>query len=259
MAEQQITHDQASLFLLTSHCCHSISIIQLNDITERQSVSSPSPKRALSIQFAGVAKALAHAHRLELLEQLAQGERSVELLAERTGLSVANASQHLQHMRRAGLVRARRDGKFVRYALADDAVLDLMAALRRIAERNVAEVDRVVRSYFDDRDSMQALSRDELLRQSRSGAVTVLDVRPPDEFALGHLPGSVNIPLRELESRLAELDPALEIVAYCRGAYCVLSYEAVATLRARGFSARRLEDGLPEWRAAGLPVMTGNV
>ena len=220
-------------------------------------MSTSNPKLALFTQFAAVAKSLAHAHRLELLEQLAQGERSVEVLAQRTGLSVANASQHLQQLRRAGIVAARRQGKFVFYTLADDAVLDLLSALRRIAERNIAEVERVIRRYFSERDSMQPVSREELLEKSRAGVVTVLDVRPPDEFALGHLPGAVNIPLRELEARLAELDPALEIVAYCRGAYCVLSFEAVAALRARGFTVRRLEDGFPEWRAAGLPVAAG--
>src|SRR5262249_36833399 len=220
-------------------------------------MSSRSPKLALFAEFAAVAKSLAHAHRLELLEQLAQGERSVEVLAERTGLSVANASQHLQQMRRVGIAAARREGKFVFYKLADEAVLNLLAGLRRIAERNVAEVDRVIRSYFNDRDSLEPVSREELLAKSRAGAVTVLDVRPSDEFALGHLPGAVNLPLRELEVRLAEIDPAQEIVAYCRGPYCVLSYEVVAALRARGFKARRLEDGLPEWRAAGLPVVCG--
>ena len=153
-------------------------------------------------QFAAVAKALAHAHRLEILEQLAQGERSVEVVAQRTGLSVANTSQHLQHMRRAGIVAARREGKFILYTLADEAVLALMATLRRIAERNVAEVERVIRSYFNDRDSMEPVSREQLLANSRAGVVTVLDVRPADEFALGHLPRAVNIPLRELEARL---------------------------------------------------------
>jgi len=216
-----------------------------------------SPKLALFAQFAAMAKSLAHASRLELLEQLAQGERSVEVLASRTGLSVANASQHLQQMRRAGIVVSRRDGKFVLYTLADEAVLGLLTALRRLAERNVAEVDRVVRSYFNDRDSLEPISRKELLKKSRAGAVTVLDVRPPDEFAMGHLRGAVNIPLRELKTRLAEIDSSQEIVAYCRSHYCVLSYEAVAALRARGFKARRLEDGFPEWRAAKLPVATG--
>jgi rhodanese-related sulfurtransferase/DNA-binding transcriptional ArsR family regulator len=221
-------------------------------------MSRSSPKSTLVAQFAAVAKSLAHPHRLEILEQLAQGERSVEVAAARTGLSVANTSQHLQQMRRAGIVAARREGKFILYTLADDAVLELVSALRRVAERNVAEVEQVIRSYFNDRDSMEPVSREELLEKSRAGVVTVLDVRPADEFALGHLPGAVNIPLRELEARLAQLDRGQEVVAYCRGPYCVLSYEAVAALRARGFKVRRLEDGLPEWRAAGLPVVTGS-
>src|SRR5215468_3735324 len=217
-------------------------------------MSRHNPKSALFAQFAAVAKTLGHAHRLELLEQLAQGERSVEVLAQRTGLSIANASQHLQHMRRAGIVANRRDGKFVYYRLADDAVLELLAALRRIAERNVAEVERLIRSYFNDRDSLQPVSRAELLKLSRAGAVTVLDVRPEDEFALGHLPGALNIPLAELERRLGELPKSREVIAYCRGPYCVLSFEAVAALRAWGYRVRRLEDGYPEWKAAGLPV-----
>ena len=220
-------------------------------------MSSQSPKHVLFGQFAAVAKAAAHPYRLELLEQLAQGERSVEVLADRLKLSVANASQHLQHMRRGGLVAARRDGKFVFYRLADDAVLDLVAALRRVAETQSAEVERVVRSYFSNRDALQPVTRAELVGRLRDGIVTVLDVRPQDEFALGHLPGAINIPLAELERRLSAFDPGQEIVAYCRGPYCVLSYEAVAQLRARGFKVRRLEDGYPEWRAAGLPVEAG--
>jgi rhodanese-related sulfurtransferase/DNA-binding transcriptional ArsR family regulator len=221
-------------------------------------MSSFNPKLALFAQFAAVAKAVAHTHRLHLLEQLAQGERSVEVLADRTGLPIGNASQHLQRMLRAGLLANRRDGKFVYYRLADETVLELLTALRKIAEQNVAEVERVVRIYFEDRDSLEPVSRKELLDRSRAGAVTILDVRPEDEFALGHVPGAINIPLRALESRLSELDPSKEIVAYCRGPYCVLSYEAVAALRKRGFKALRLEDGLPEWRAAGLTVVTGN-
>jgi rhodanese-related sulfurtransferase len=220
-------------------------------------MSSISPKRAIFEQFAKVAKAVAHPLRLEIFEQLAQGERSVEVLADRTGVSVANASQHLQQMRGAGLISARRDGKFVFYRLADDAVLELVATLRGIAERQSAEVERVVRSYFDDRDSLEAISRSELMERLKAGVVTVLDVRPEDEFALGHLPGAVNIPLSRLERQLSDLDSDQEIVAYCRGPYCVLSYEAVAVLRARGFEARRLEDGLPQWRAAGFPVEEG--
>jgi ArsR family transcriptional regulator len=212
------------------------------------------PKQALYAEFASVARALGSRHRLEILEHLAQGERGVEALADRVGLSIANASQHLQQLRRAGLVASRRDGKFVLYRLVDETVLGLIAALSGIAERNLAEVDRIRRSYFDDRDSMEPVSREELLQRTRSGLVTVLDVRPADEFEVGHLPGAVNIPLGDLEARLTELDSDHEIVAYCRGPWCVLSFEAVAALRARGFKVRRLEDGLPEWRAAGLPV-----
>jgi len=222
-------------------------------------MSSKDPKSALFTQFAAVAKAVAHPHRLALLEQLAQGERSVEVLADRIRVSTANASQHLQHMRRAGFVAARREGKFIYYSLTDDAVLNLLAAVRRIAEKQLAEVERVVRSYFHDRDSLEPVSRMELVERIRADVVTVLDVRPEDEYALGHLPGAVNIQVHELEKRIADLDPAREIVAYCRGPYCVLSYEAVAALRARGFNVRRLEDGFPEWRAAGLPVETVRV
>lgn len=217
---------------------------------------SSTPKQALFAEFASVARALGHPHRLELLEHLAQGERSVETLAGGTDLSVANASQHLQQLKRGGLVTTRRDGKFVLYRLADESVLTLLSSLRRVAEHNLAEVDRIVRSYFNNRDDMEPVSREELLKRSRDGLVTVLDVRPADEFALGHVLGAVNIPLQELEARLTELDPAQEVVAYCRGAYCMLSFEAVAALRARGFNVRRLEDGFPEWKAAGLSIVS---
>jgi ArsR family transcriptional regulator len=217
-------------------------------------VSSESPKRALFRQFAAIAKAVGHEHRLELLEALAQGERSVETLADRTGLSMANASQHLQQLRRAGLIAARRDGKFVYYRLSDTTVLDLTASLSRIGERHVAEVEKIVRSYFQNRDDMEPVSRKELLTRMKKGDVQVLDVRPEDEFALGHVPGAVNIPLDKLKRQLATLNPKKEIVAYCRGPFCILSFEAVAELRRRGFQVRRLEDGLPEWQAAGLPM-----
>lgn len=216
--------------------------------------SSESPKRLLFREFAAIAKAVAHEHRLELLEVLAQGERSVETLADRTGLSLANASQHLQQMRRAGLIEASRYGKFVYYRLSDAAVLELIASLTRIGERHVAEVDKIVRSYFQNRDNMEPVSRKELLARMKKGDVQVLDVRPEDEFALGHVRGAINIPLDLLKRRLATLDPKKEIVAYCRGPYCVLSFEAVAELRRRGFNVRRLEAGLPEWHAAGLPI-----
>jgi ArsR family transcriptional regulator len=222
-------------------------------------MSSSSPKLALYAQFAAVAKAMAHAHRLALLELVAQGERSVEALAEHSGLSVANASQHLQHLRRAGLVTARRQGKFVLYCLTDDAVLTMLAAMQKVAERNLGEVERILRSYFRDRDELEPISRAELLRRMKRGLVTVLDVRPKDEFGLKHLPGARNIPLGQLKRRLSTLDRNTEIIAYCRGPYCVLSFEAVARLRKLGYKARRLEDGLPEWKAAGLPVEAGSV
>lgn len=217
-------------------------------------MSSESPKRQLFRQFAAIAKAVAHEHRLELLEALAQGERSVEALANRTGLSIANASQHLQQMRRAGLIEAHRDGKFVYYRIMDGAVLELVATLTRIGERHVAEVGKIVRDYFQNRDSMEPVSRSELLARMKKGDVQVLDVRPADEFALGHVSGAINIPLEKLKKKLAALDPKKEIIAYCRGPYCVLSFETVAFLRNHGFKARRLKDGLPEWKAAGLPL-----
>lgn len=216
--------------------------------------SSQSPKRQLFRHFAAVAKAVAHEHRLELIEALAQGERSVESLANRTGLSVANASQHLQQMRRAGVIEARREGKFTFYRLSDKAVLELIASLTRIGERHVAEVDRIVRTYFRSRDELEPVSRPELIARMKQGDVQIIDVRPHDEFAMGHLPGATNIPLGELENEFVNLDLEKEVIAYCRGAYCILSFDMVEQLRTHGFKARRLEDGWPEWQAAGLPV-----
>jgi ArsR family transcriptional regulator len=202
-----------------------------------------------------VAQALGHVHRLELLEHIAQGERSVEQLSVRANLNFANTSRHLQILRRARLVETHRRGKQVLYRLAGDAeVVDLMQALGRVGERNVAEVERVMADYFRARDALEPVLREDLLARLRDGLVTVLDVRPEDEFALGHLPGALNIPLAALERRLIELPADREIIAYCRGPYCVLSFEAVAALRARGYLVRRLKDGYPEWKAAGLPV-----
>jgi rhodanese-related sulfurtransferase len=218
-------------------------------------VSSTGPKQAIFASLAEVARALAHAHRLELLEHIAQGMRSVEELSARTKLSFANTSRHLQILRRARLVDTERRGKHVLYRLAGDAeVIELMRALGRVGERNVAEVSRVMNDYFHARDALEAVSRKELISRLRDGLVTVLDVRPEDEFALGHLSGALNIPLGNLEDRLGELRPDREVIAYCRGPYCVLSFEAVAALRARGYLVRRLEDGYPEWKAAGLPI-----
>lgn len=213
------------------------------------------PKQAIFASLAEVARALGHAHRLELLEHLAQGERSVESLSARVGLNFANASRHLQILRRARLVETRRDGKHMRYRLAGDAlVVDLTQALGRVGQRNVAEINRVMTDYFHARDALEAVSREDLVARLHDGLVTILDVRPEDEFALGHLPGALNIPLAELEGRLTELPAGREIIAYCRGPYCVLSFEAVAALRAHGYRVHRLEDGYPEWKAAGLPV-----
>ena len=205
-------------------------------------------------QLAAVARTLGSAHRLELVELLAQTERSVEELARLTGLSIANTSQHLQQLRRFGLVEARRDGKRVIYKLADPEVVVLFGTLSRVTQRNVGAVEKLLRSYFRERDSLEPVSRKELLRRMRDGLVTLIDTRPEEEFAAGHLPGAINLPLSELKRRLRELPRDREIVAYCRGPYCVLSYEAVAELRKRGFNAFRLEDGYPEWKAAGLPT-----
>ena len=220
-------------------------------------MSSESSKQQLLACFAMIAKGLAHQHRLDLLEQLGQGERSVERLAEHAGLSIANTSQHVQRLRRAGLVAARRQGKHVFYRLADESVVMLLTALRRIGERTSADVESVIAGYFRQRDRLEPIPRAELLRRMRAGLVTVIDVRPDDEYRQGHLPGSINLPLSELTRLLESLPRDQAIIAYCRGPYCVLAFEAVAALRARGFEARRLEDGFPEWKAAGLPVKTG--
>ena len=218
-------------------------------------MSTTGPKQAIFASLAEVAQALGHPHRLELLEHVAQGERSVEELSARANLNFANTSRHLQILRRARLVDAERRGKHVLYRLAGDAeVVELMRALGRVGERNVAEVNRVMTDYFHARDALEAVSREDLISRLRNGLVTVLDVRPEDEFALGHLPGALNIPLGKLEHRLSELPTDRDIIAYCRGPYCVLSFEAVAALRARGYLVRRLVDGYPEWKAAGLPI-----
>lgn len=216
-----------------------------------------SPRDQLLEQFASVAKAMSNPHRLDLLEYLGQGERSVDALSKLVGLSVANASQHLQYLRRAGLVTSQKRGLYVFYSLSGDDVIDLFTALRLTTERHTAEVDRIVSGYFTERDGLEAVSRNELLTRTKEGLVTVLDVRPADEYETGHLPGAVNIPLTELEKRLDELPKELEVIAYCRGPYCFLVFEAVAELRKKSFKARRLEDGYPEWKAAGLPIETG--
>ena len=220
----------------------------------KAAASGPGPKQQLYVQFAEMAKALGHAHRLEILELLAQGERSVESLAERAGLMIGNASQHLRLMRQAGLLVSRRAGKRILYRLSDPAVLDLTAALHRLAERNLGEVKSVLAGYFNQRDSMEPVSRKELSRRLRDGLVTVLDVRPPDEFAAGHLPNAVNIPLRDLTRRVAKLPKKQEVVAYCRGPYCVMAIEAVHLLRKAGYRAHRMEEGVVDWRGRGWRI-----
>ena len=217
-------------------------------------MSSGNVKHDLFAQFARIGKALSSASRLELIEYLAQGERSVDALAQVSGLSVANTSQHLQQLRQAGLVAPRKDGQRVYYRLSGDDVVSLLDGLRRVADRHLAEVAQLVSAYLDTKDNLEPVPAAELLARVRSGEITVLDVRPPEEFAAGHLPGAINIPLGELELRLGELHPDREVVAYCRGPYCVLAFDAVAHLRQRGLRARRLEDGYPEWKVAGLPV-----
>ena len=217
-------------------------------------MSTPNPKRAIFESLARVGTALSSATRLEFLELLAQGERSVDELATLTGVSVANTSQHLQKLRQAGLIVGRKEGLYVYYRLAGDAVVGLLAALGNVGEAYVAEVERIVRLYLVEKDSLEPVPARELLERASKGLVTVLDVRPPEEFAAGHLPGAVNIPVHELEKRLGELPKRKEVVAYCRGPYCLMSYDAVQLLRKKGLRARRLQNGLPEWRLAGLPV-----
>jgi rhodanese-related sulfurtransferase/DNA-binding transcriptional ArsR family regulator len=201
-----------------------------------------------------VALALGSAGRLQILEFVAQGERGVDALAAMTGLSVANTSKHLQALRQAGLVSARKEGLRVFYSIAGDDVAALLSALREVSEHRVADVERLLRTWLAHRDEMEAVPAREVLERARKGLVVVLDVRPAEEFAAGHLPGAVNIPVHELERRLKELPRRKEVIAYCRGPYCLMSYDAVSLLRRKGLKARRLEAGLPEWRAAGLPV-----
>jgi len=217
-------------------------------------MSSGNVKHDLFAQFARIGKALSNPNRLEIIEFLAQGERSVDALAQVASLSVANTSQHLQQLRQAGLVTLRKEGQRVYYRLSGDDVVLLLNSLRDVADRHLAEVTHLVTSYLDTKDMLEPLLAEELLTRARAGEVTVLDVRPAEEFAAGHLPGAINIPLSELEVRLGELRPDQEVVAYCRGPYCVLSYDAVARLREHGLQARRLKDGYPEWKIAGLPV-----
>lgn len=218
-------------------------------------MSSPvNPKREIFASLARIGTALSSPVRLDLIELLAQGERSVDELARLTGTSVANTSQHLQKLKQAGLIVGRKDAQFVHYRLAGDEVVALFRALGIAGQAYLADVDRIVRTYLDAKDELEPVPAGDLLERARKGLVTVLDVRPPQEFAAGHVPGAVNIPVHELERRLAELPRRREVVAYCRGPFCLMSFDAVQLLRAKGLKARRLQDGMPEWQLAGLPT-----
>jgi rhodanese-related sulfurtransferase len=221
-------------------------------------LSNHSPKSRLFEQFAIVAKALGHANRLELLELLAQGDRSVDALAKVAGLSIANTSRHLQQLRLAGLVASRKEGLYVFYRVAGDDVINLLSSLRGTSERHIGEVNRVVTGYFNERDTLEPISRDELRERSKKGLVTVIDVRPAEEYEFGHIPGAINMPVEDIEKCIKDIPAGQEVIAYCRGPYCVLAFDAVAKLRKIGLEARRLEEGYPEWKAAGLPVEQKN-
>lgn len=214
-------------------------------------------KDAVFEQFARIAAAFASPKRIEIIDVLVQGERNVETLAAETGLSVANASRHLQVLKASALVAGRKEGLQVFYRLADPDVLAGYRALRRLAGQRLAQIDRLVRDYFGGVDGMQPVGRGELLERARSGDVVVVDVRPHEEYKAGHIRGALSIPLASLEKHLSELPAGREVVAYCRGPYCVLAAEAVRLLRRRGFRAFRLREGYPEWRDGGLPVEAG--
>ena len=212
------------------------------------------PKKTIYTHLAQVAKAMASPGRLELLETLAQGERNVDSLAQACGLSIANTSHHLQTLRAGGMVNSRRDGLQIIYRLADDEIPKLLSILGRLAQRQVAEVEQLIQENFDGRDGFTPVKRNELLRLLQKGEAIVIDVRPESEYSAGHISGAINIPIGELPQRLQELRPEQEIIAYCRGPYCLYAVEAVLQLRENGYSARRLEDGFPEWKADKLPI-----
>ncbi len=211
-------------------------------------------KQLLYEQFARIGKALASPHRLELLEVLAQCERTVEVLAQETGMSVANASQHLQVLRAAHLVDVRRQGVSMYYQLADESVFSMWQAMRNVGETQLAEIDRVVQTFLQDRTQLQPIGAQEVYRRLYDEQILLIDVRPSEEYAAGHIPQARSLPIAELEARLAELPVGKDIIAYCRGPYCVFADEAVALLRLHGYQASRLEEGLPDWQALGFPV-----
>lgn len=215
------------------------------------------PKQALFEQLAAMARTLGSAARLELLDYLAQGERSVENLAALSQLSVANASKHLRQLHEMGLVSSRRDGLYVFYRMSDDDVTNAVNALRILATHRIEAVDQLLHDYLTCKDDMESVNASKLMSRVEQGLVTILDVRPNEEYKQGHLPDAVNIPLEELKTHLVDFPMDREIIAYCRGPWCVLSFDAVEMLRKNGFKARRLDVGLPEWRQQGLPVHIG--
>ena len=208
-------------------------------------------------QFARIGKAVSSPKRLELLDILCQGERTVESLANETGLTIGNASQHLQVLRAARLVETEKVGLYVTYRLADQMVCEFFRSMRVLAENRLAEVEQIKRQFLEGREGMEPVNRDALLKRVREGTVMVLDVRPAEEYQTAHIPGAISVPLRELKHRLANLPQDHEIVAYCRGPYCVLAIQAVEFLHAKGFKAVRLEEGIQDWRAMGFPVAVG--
>jgi len=217
-------------------------------------MSSDNFKHQIFEQFARVGKALSSGPRLELLEYLAQGERNVESLSKVSGFTMANTSQHLRQLYQAGLVSTRKVKQQVYYRLADEMVIDLMGILRKVAENNLADIDRLIKTFLTVKDELEPISGPELLKRLRRQEVTVLDVRPTDEFKEGHIPNAINIPLEEIEERLGAIPADKEVIAYCRGPHCVLAFEAVARLRKKGFQALRFEKGFPEWKRSGFPV-----
>ncbi|MEE9518019.1 MAG: metalloregulator ArsR/SmtB family transcription factor [Candidatus Adiutricales bacterium] len=205
-------------------------------------------------QFARIGKAVSSPKRLELLDLLCQGDRTVEILARETGLTVANTSQHLQVLRTNRLVETDKEGLFVSYRLADQAVCDFFRAMRVLAESRLAEIEQIKRQFLEGKEGMEPVDRDELIERVRTGKVTVLDVRPVEEYHAGHIPGAISVPLKKLKHHLSRLPRDQEIVAYCRGPFCVLAVQAVEMLRKKGFNAVRLEEGVQDWKAFGFPV-----
>lgn len=211
-------------------------------------------KKQLFTYFAQVAKALSNENRLEILEFLAQREHTVENLASLIGLSVANTSHHLQQLKQMGLVECEKQGLYVHYRLSGNDVVELFALLRNVAENHLAKINLLIEDYLSEKDNLEAVPANDLLERAQQGLVTVLDVRPEEEYQAGHLPGAINIPLSQLESRFKDLDKSKEVVAYCRGPHCVLAYDAVKKLRDKGLKAQRLDGGYPEWKLKGLPT-----